>query len=474
MNRSQSGRVTTDTATDTANAASGYTWAYAYDSVGRLSTADLAAQSPRPQVNLQYGFDTSTATGGCSPVAGKNGNRAAVTGSIGGATQSPVTMCYDTADRVLHDSTGLAYSYDQHGNATKVTNTTNGDVTIFVYDSADRHVKTVTPNGAGGTVTVTYTRDSTGRIITRGAAGAADATENGIAGYGFTASGDSPDIYIGTNGGLGQRVIGLAGGATYAKDYGDPSRNTWSYPNIHGDNLVTSTGSTGLADGTLVCYDPYGTPITAAGVASADDMPDTSPGAYDPGWLGQHLRYTEHTASLNYIQMGQRLYDPSTGRFLQVDPIEGGSANDYDYANADPTNSLDLDGTRPVKLKKGQKLSCGKGRYSYTTFIGGQKYWDCASKSASSKKRSLSKMPGDVVRLAWSGYKYVAKKFMALTTWTLKTGINGVLGAAAGCQWGLKAGGRLPGGKFVTGKAMCVAGAVVFGIGGLFGAKVPK
>src|SRR3954471_12505420 len=31
-------------------------------------------------------------------------------------------------------------------------------------------------------------------------------------------------------------------------------------------------------------------------------------------------------------------------RFLQTDPVPGGSANDYDYAGQDPINSFDLDG----------------------------------------------------------------------------------------------------------------------------------
>jgi len=43
--------------------------------------------------------------------------------------------------------------------------------------------------------------------------------------------------------------------------------------------------------------------------------------------------------------MGTRYYDPSLGRFTQVDPIAGGSANAYDYANCDPVNQADPNGT---------------------------------------------------------------------------------------------------------------------------------
>jgi hypothetical protein len=32
--------------------------------------------------------------------------------------------------------------------------------------------------------------------------------------------------------------------------------------------------------------------------------------------------------------------------YNQVDPVEGGSANDYDYANGDPVNTFDLDGSK--------------------------------------------------------------------------------------------------------------------------------
>lgn len=42
--------------------------------------------------------------------------------------------------------------------------------------------------------------------------------------------------------------------------------------------------------------------------------------------------------------MGVRLYDPNLGRFLEVDPVEGGCSNPYAYVHGDPVNQFDLSG----------------------------------------------------------------------------------------------------------------------------------
>jgi RHS repeat-associated protein len=74
------------------------------------------------------------------------------------------------------------------------------------------------------------------------------------------------------------------------------------------------------------------------------NLPDNTSTSRDLAWLGEYGRLTETVGVSETIAMGARTYDSVIGRFLEIDPFEGGNENDYVYP-ADPVNGIDLNGS---------------------------------------------------------------------------------------------------------------------------------
>jgi RHS repeat-associated protein len=147
---------------------------------------------------------------------------------------------------------------------------------------------------------------------------------------GYTGHNDNSGFVQNVSGVVVGLTIPLVGGTTY--DIGPTGVGVWSHANLHGDT-VTTTDANGNRTWTGY-WGPYGE--AASGTPPANT---TLPGA-SYGYNGQQQRLTDR----NIIQMGARPYQPTLGRFLSVDPQQGGCANNYTYAFGDPTNNPDLNG----------------------------------------------------------------------------------------------------------------------------------
>ena len=217
-----------------------------------------------------------------------------------------------------------AYQYDDNGNLVRKTLLATGNYTQYTYDAENRLTKvedfaTGNPTPA---FTSTYRYDGLGRRIEKVANGQ---TKRYI--Y------DGEDILLEYD---GSNV--LQARYTHGPGIDEPiavtkGSSTYYY---HQDALGSVTDLTDSVGATAksYAYDAYGNILES------------------PGSLDQPYTYTgrEFDAENGLMYYRARYYDPSSGRFIQKDPIgfEGGDANLYSYVKGNPPNFSDPSGQNPV------------------------------------------------------------------------------------------------------------------------------
>jgi RHS repeat-associated protein len=290
---------------------------FGYDAVGRIATVSDRRNAVCTQ--RTYGYD-------------KNSNRtsetktvSAANGSCGSGSASTKATTVDAADRL----TASGYSYDLLGRTSAIPaqDTPSGSGTTLTHDVDDLLATT-----SAGSTTQSLTRDPNRRLRSDTSTSTGLPTKTTLVRYA-----SDEDVPSGrTSGSAWERYITDVDGTQIATRT-NTSSTSWELTDLHGDTVVTV--APGATTATLREYTPFG--------AAAWSNASTGPVGLSHGWAGGAGKLSSFAPG-GLVQMGARTYNPTTGRFLEVDPIPGGGANAYDYANQDPLNQSDLGGDATV------------------------------------------------------------------------------------------------------------------------------
>ncbi|WP_370112840.1 RHS repeat domain-containing protein [Streptacidiphilus sp. MAP12-33] len=324
---------------------------YAYNGQGQLATAwtdtkgTTSAASPSvPNIgNCNSAAPSATTNGGPAPywqtyTYDSNGNRQTLTthDTTGAVTSTQTTTPNTTAQpdtaqsTTTTDNSGAtlslsAYTYFTNG-ATKNDTVTNGGGTVtsnqtFTY-TPDNRTHTVTDSTTGNTAAYTY--DAGGNLLEqKNTVSGTTTTLLYLPGEQLTLTGSNPVT--------GLRYYATGGGPTVIRS--STGTLTYEADNNLGTGDLTLDSALGANAETRRMVTPYGTP---RGVI---------PGTWidSRGYLGQPT-----DPSTGYDILGARLYDATTGRFLQADPVleatDSNQLGGYTYSADDPVNGSDPNG----------------------------------------------------------------------------------------------------------------------------------
>jgi RHS repeat-associated protein len=282
---------------------------YTYDNAGRLTQVQSTPAGKTNCTTRIYANDPdSNRTSLSTREPGSEGK--CTTG--GGINE---THSYDTADRL----TDTGVSYDTWGNTLTLPASDAGGTELTSSYYTDNQLASQTQNGQ----TISYQLDPTGRIRETISTGKTISTATAH----YSGPSQSPAWTTNTAGEWTRMITGIDGHLAAVQSNSEAP--VLQLTNLHGDIIATAYLSE-----------------TAGGLASSIDtteygVPTTNlPPKYS--WLGALQLPTELPSGV--IAMGARSYVPQIGRFLQDDPIPGGSANAYAYTFGDPVNTSDPTG----------------------------------------------------------------------------------------------------------------------------------